>query len=160
MSLDRMDISILECVQEDARLTNVQLSERVNLSATQCHRRLKRMEEQGYIKRYGAVLDMTALGLDVTAMVNVTLESHHEDPARSFVREIQRLPEIMECWSVAGDSDYQLRVVATDLKAFSRFIMDSLMPLPMVTSVRSRILLEEVKGAGGLPLNHLIKSKS
>ena len=157
MILDRLDINILEHIQTDARLTNVEMSERVNLSATQCHRRLKRLEEQGYVKRYGAVLDMTAVGLDVVAMVNVTLESHHENPARSFVREIQRLPEILECWSVAGDADYQLRVAATDLKAFSRFIMDKLMPLPMVTSVKSRILLEEVKGPGALPLDHLLK---
>jgi Lrp/AsnC family leucine-responsive transcriptional regulator len=155
MLLDAMDIRILECVQEDARLTNVEMSQKVNLSATQCHRRLKRMEEQGLIDRYSAILDMTAIGLDVMAMVNVTLESHHENPARSFVREIQRLPEILECWSVAGDADYQLRVAATDLKAFSKFIMDSLMPLPMVASVRSRILLEEVKRSRALPLDHL-----
>ncbi len=157
MEIDRIDLRILKCLQKNARLTNVELSERVNLSASQCHRRIKKMEDGGLIQRYAAIIDLPTAGLDVIAMVNVTLERHHGKMISDFVQSIQGYPEILECWTVPGDSDYLLRIAAPDLKAFSRFIMDVLTPLPPVSTVKSRILLDELKAVRELPLEHLVQ---
>ncbi|RED54085.1 Lrp/AsnC family leucine-responsive transcriptional regulator [Aestuariispira insulae] len=154
-TLEPQDLRLLNALQENARATNVELSEAVNLSPSQCYRRLKRLEEKGYIKRYAAQLSRRAVGLDVMAFVSVTLEKHGEDPARAFNSAVQRFPEILECWAVSGESDYLLRVVSTDLRTFSNFLMRDLLGLPMVSGVKSTILLEEEKSTTAYPLGHL-----
>lgn len=155
VELEPQDIRILTALQANARLTNVELSEQVNLSPSQCYRRLKRLEEKGFIKQYAAIVSRRAVGLDVMAFVSVTLDKHGEDPARAFNEAVNRFPDILECWAVSGDSDYLLRVVSTDLRSFSNFLMRDLLGLPMVAGVKSTILLEEEKNTTALPLNHL-----
>lgn len=155
VQLEPQDLRILTALQANARLTNVELSEQVNLSPSQCYRRLKRLEEQGFVKDYAAIVSRRAVGLDVMAFVSVTLEKHGEDPARAFNEAVNRFPEILECWAVSGDSDYLLRVVSTDLRSFSNFLMRDMLSLPMVAGVKSTILLEEEKNTTALPLNHL-----
>ncbi len=157
MELDKIDLSILRCLQENARLTNVQLSEQVNLSPSQCHRRIRKMEDEGLIQGYAAIIDLATAGLDVVALVNVTLEKHQGRAVTEFIKATKDHSEILECWTVPGDSDYLLRVVAPDLKAFSRFIMDVLTALPLVSTVKSRILLDELKAERKIPLEHLLK---
>jgi Lrp/AsnC family leucine-responsive transcriptional regulator len=152
MNLDTFDIAILSALQDDARLSNVALAERVNLSASQCSRRLARLEQTGAISGYRAVLDQSAVGLDVTALVSVTLERHGENPAAVFHAAVVDLPEVLECLLITGDADYQLRVVAPSLADFSRFVLDRLMKLPGVASIRSAIVLEAVKPMGPVPV--------
>ena len=152
-SFDAMDRKILALLQENARITSAELSEGVNLSPSQCHRRWRRLEELGLIKGYAALLDPQKLGLGVEAFVNVTLEKHGADPARSFVETIHRYPEILECHSVTGEADYVLRVVASDLKAFSGFLMTRLLTMPEVSNVRSNVFLDELKSTTALPLD-------
>lgn len=152
MDLDAYDIAILTAMQEDARLSNVALAERVNLSASQCSRRLARLENEGAIAGYRAVLGKAMLGIDVTALVSVTLERHGENPAAAFHSAVVTLPEVLECLLITGDADYQLRVVAPSLAEFSRFVIDRLMKLPGVASIRSAIVLEAVKPMGPIPL--------
>lgn len=152
IDLDPIDISILRALQGDARLSNVALSEHVNLSPSQCSRRLARLEQSGAIAGYRVVLDQAALGLDVTALVSVTLERHGENPAAMFHKAVVDLPEVLECLLMTGDADYQLRVVAPNLADFSRFVLDRLMKLPGVASIRSAIVLEAVKPMGPLPV--------
>ena len=152
VELDDMDRRILALLQANARITSAELSERVNLSASQCHRRWRRLEEMGLIKGYAALLDPAMLDLGVEALVNVTLEKHGEHPARSFAQTIQRYPEVLECHAVTGDADYVLRVVAPDLKAFSHFLMTRLLTLPEVSNVRSNIFLDQLKRTTALPL--------
>ena len=149
---DATDRRLLQALQTDGRLRNVELSEQIHLSASQCQRRLKRLEELGVIRRYVALLDNEKLGLGVMAMVSVTLEKHGKDPAGAFHQVIKEEPAILECWAVTGDSDYLLRVVAADLKSFSDFLMHRLLGLPMVAGVRSTILMQELKATTALPL--------
>ncbi len=155
IQLDAADVRLLECLQRRARLSNVELSEQVHLSASQCYRRLRRLEEGGVVRGYVALLEREPLGLGVMAFVNVTLEKHGESPAQDFDKAVQDYPEIMECYAVSGEADYLLRVVAPDLKAFSDFLMHRLMRLPMVANVRSSILLDELKATTALPLRGL-----
>jgi len=150
---DGYDLAILRAVQRDGRLTNVALSEAVNLSPSQCSRRLARLEREGVIRGYHAQLAPGAVGLDVVAFVSVTLEKHRSNSAAAFHEAIAGRPEILDCWSVTGDADYLLRVVAPDLKRFSRFLMDRLMTLPGVSHVRSSIALDEIKSTTELPLD-------
>jgi len=151
-SLDRIDRRILTCLQDNARLSHVELSERVNLSASQCQRRAKRLEESGVIEGYGARLSAEAVGLGLTAFVSVTLGKHGENPAARFAEAIRAIPEILECHAVTGESDYLLRVAAPDLKAFSDFLLHRLMSIPGVDAVKSSVALEAVKPATALPL--------
>ena len=154
-NLDAADLRLLDCLQRQARLSNVELSERVGLSPSQCYRRLRRLEEAGLIRGYVALLDREKLGLGVMAFVNVALEKHGEHPARAFHEAVRGEPEILECHAVSGEADYLLRVVAVDLKAFSDFLLHRLMRLPMVANVRSSILLDELKATNALPLKRL-----
>lgn len=150
--LDVYDRRLLQALQADGRLSHVELSEQVYLSASQCQRRLKKLEDTGIIRRYVALLDADKLGLGVMAILSVTLEKHGDDPARAFKESIAGHPQILECWSVTGEADYVMRVVAPDLKAFSDFLMHELLNLPLVAGVRSNILLEQIKFTTELPL--------
>ncbi|MFH1804536.1 MAG: Lrp/AsnC family transcriptional regulator [Pseudomonadota bacterium] len=150
--LDDTDRRILRVMQRDARISHVELSEAINLSASQCQRRLKRLEDLGVIDRYVALLDEEKAGFGVMAFVNITLDKHGENPARAFNEAIGRYPAILECWAVTGEADYVLRVVAQDLKSFSGFLMHDLLGLSMVASVKSNILLEKEKFTTALPV--------
>lgn len=151
-AIDATDRRILDALQENARLSHVELSERVHLSASQCHRRLRKLEEDGVIEGYGARLNPEQVGLGVTAFVSVSLGQHGENPAERFAEAIAAIPEVLECFSVTGESDYLLRVIAPDLKSFSEFLMHRLMAVPGVTGVKSSIALECLKRSSALPL--------
>ncbi len=155
IDLDTYDLRLLRALQGDARLSNIALSERVNLSPSQCSRRLQRLEREGLVTGYTARLDQSALGLDVTALVSVTLERHGQNPAARFHDAVRHMPEVIECLLMTGDADYQLRVVVPHLADFSRFILDRLMKQPGVASIRSSIVLDSVKPMEPLPLTAL-----
>jgi len=157
IKLDRFDRLILHHLQRDARLSHVALSERVNLSPSQCARRLQQLEQSGVITGYSAVIDPQALGLDVVALINITLEKHQENIAAAFEKAVQERPEILECLLITGDGDYELRVIAPNLQAFSRFISEHLMKMPGVSSIKSNIQLSQVKARVALPLLELEK---
>lgn len=151
-TLDVFDWRILAALQADARLSNIALAERVLLSPSQCARRLQRLEEAGVIRGYAALLDPDRIGLSVTAYVSITLEKHGAFTAGAFREAVDRHTEIVECYAVTGDADYELRVVAPDLKDLSRFIMDTLMRIDGISSIRSRIVLDTLKDTRRLPL--------
>jgi DNA-binding Lrp family transcriptional regulator len=152
LTLDRTDLRILAFLQRHGRASNLELAEAVNLSTSQCHRRHRRLEELGVIAGYEARLDPGLLGLGVTAFVHVSMEKGHLSNLRKFTEGIRALPEVLECFSVTGDFDYVLKVVARDLKALSQFLMDTLMVLPGVDNVRSSVCLDQIKNTGALPL--------
>ena len=152
-SLDFFDRRILQALQDDARLSNVALARRVNLSASQCARRLKALERRGVVRGYNARLDLASVGLGVTAFVTVTMEKHGQAQARAFHDAVQDVAEILECQLVTGDGDYLLRVVARDLTAFSGLMTDRLMRLPGVANLRSSIALTPIKETARLPIN-------
>ncbi len=152
LELDRYDRRLLQALQADARLSHVELAEQVRLSPSQCNRRLRKLEALGVIRGYTALLDRSRLGLQVMAFVSVALEQHGRQTAGAFSEAIRHYPQVLECWAVSGDSDYLLRVVAADLEAFSAFLLNELLSLPMVKGVRSSILLQELKSTTALPL--------
>jgi Lrp/AsnC family leucine-responsive transcriptional regulator len=158
MSIDKYDLQILDTLQRTGRCTSVELAELVHLSASQCQRRMKKLEDCGLIKHYVALLDARSLGLEVEAIVSVTLSSQGGNPAEQFRQVIAQHPEILECHAVTGEEDYVLKVITHNLKEFSDFLMEHLMSLPIVASVRSNVLLQELKSTTALPLNNLIQS--
>jgi DNA-binding Lrp family transcriptional regulator len=153
LSLDAIDRKILRTLQADGRATNVDLSAAVHLSAPQCFRRVRTLEERGVIRGYRAQVDAASLGLGVTAYVSVTIDGGQFGQVRRIEAQICDFPQILECHTVSGDHDYLLKVVARDLKSLSQFLTDRLMQVPGVDDVRSMICLEEIKPAAPLPVD-------
>ncbi len=152
-TLDAIDRKILELLQRDGRMSNVDLASQVHLSAPQCFRRVRALEERGVLRGYRADVAPQALGLGVTAYVSLNITAAAFARVRSIEALIRDFPEILECHTVSGDCDYLLKVVARDLKALSTFLTDRLMQLDGVADVRSMICLEEIKPPAGLPVS-------
>ena len=152
IDLDRIDKKILGHLQGHARASNLELAEAASLSAAQCHRRHRRLEELGFVSRYETRLDAARLGLNVIAFIHVSMERGHIRELPKFKDVISDLPEVLECYSVTGDFDYVLKVITRDLPALSRFLMDTLMKLPGVAGVRSSVCMDEIKCTSALPL--------
>lgn len=152
-TLDRFDRRILRELQQDARLTNNDLSERVNLSPSQCSRRRSQLEAGGYIRGYFASLERLKLGLGIINIITVTLDTHNRDNAKRFAGLVDELPEVLEAHALTGEMDYMLKVVTHDLKALSDFVNEVLLPHDSVRHVKSAIVLETLKDTHALPLD-------
>lgn len=150
--LDPTDVRILARMQDDARMTNVELAKAVHLSPSPCLARVKRLEQSGLIKRYVTLLDPVAMGLTVSVFIQVGLERQIESALDTFEREISQRPEVMECYLMTGDSDYLLRVLVPDVQALERFIVDFLSRIPGVGNIKSSFALKQVKYKTALPL--------
>lgn len=150
--LDDIDRRILEVLQDDARISNVDLAGRVGLSPSPCLRRVRDLEESGLIRRYVALLDPVAVGLGVSVFIQVSLERQAEQGLGTFEQRILERPEVLECYLMTGDADYLLRVVVPDVAAFERFLLDHLTRIPGVASVKSSFALKQVKYRTALPL--------
>ncbi len=153
--IDDFDRKLLALLQEDARLTNNDLSARVHLSPSQCSRRRQRLEEEGLIRGYRAALDREKLGFLLVSMVSVTLATHNRDNARRFADLVSRLPEVQEAHALTGEMDYVLKVVTPDLKMLSEFVNGVLLPHESVQHVKTAIVLDTLKEAGPLPLGSI-----
>jgi Lrp/AsnC family leucine-responsive transcriptional regulator len=153
--LDSFDISLLAALQRDAHATHQQIGEQVHLSASQVSRRVQRLQTSGIIRRYVALLEPAAIGLGVRAISYVTLTRHSGDEGLAFEREIAGFPEVLECYSVAGESDYILQIVAADLSVLSEHVLRRLTRIQGVGSIRSNIVLARIKSSTELPLAHL-----
>lgn len=154
-TLDKFDLAILQELQRDGRLTNAELASRVGLSAAPCWRRVRALEEGGYILGYRAELDRRKIGLGVMAFVRVDAERNTGDATRVLEEAIRKLPEVISCHYISGNGTFELQVVAQDLDSFSRFALHSLINLPNVKDLHTSFSLGEVKAAGPLPLSHL-----
>jgi len=151
--MDVYDRSILRHLQQDGRMSNLSLAERIHLSAPQTLRRVRTLEEKGVIRAYIAQVAPEALGLGVMAFVNLSLDREQFRNVREVERQLKAFPEIIECHTISGDFDYILKVVASDLKSLSQFLTDTLMQVPGVASLRSMICMEEIKPVSGLPID-------
>jgi len=151
-ALDAIDRKILALLQENARLSNVELADAVGLSPSPCLRRVRELEHAGVIRRYVTLLDPARVGLPVSIFVNVTLERQVEQALERFEAAILKRPEVMECYLMTGDADYLLRVVTADLSAYERFLMDHLTRVPGVASIKSSFALKQVKYRTALPV--------
>jgi len=155
VSLDHFDLALIAALQADGRSTHQQLAERVHLSSSQVGRRLARLEADGVITGYRVSLSTQALGLGVLVFISVKLAHHGDTITERFSEEILLLEEVQECYSVAGEADYLIRVVVPDLPTLAEFTMKRLMRVPGVESIRSNIVLTALKSEGALPLSHL-----
>jgi len=154
-SIDKFDLAILQELQADARLTNAELAQRVGLSAAPCWRRVRALEERGFIKGYHAEIDRHKIGLGVLAFVRVDTERVSADATRTLEEAIRLLPEVSACHYISGAGTFELQVVAQDLDSFSRFARRHLMSLPNVKDLHTSFSLGEVKASRALPLEHL-----
>lgn len=153
--LDRTDRRILAELQRNGRLSNQDLAEKVSLSPSPCLRRVRRLEESGYIKNYVALVDPEKVGLKLMAYVSIrlnkVLRSSHA-PMSDFARDVQHWPEVVECYAMSGDMDYLLRVQVEDLARFSSFAMDKLMQHPAVVDMKSSFTLQRIKEITEIPV--------
>jgi Lrp/AsnC family leucine-responsive transcriptional regulator len=169
ITLDKTDRRILEILQGNGRLSNQDVAEQVNLSPSPCLRRIKRLEEEGVIRQYVALLDPDKIGLGLLAYVNVRLEKHSEGAAQSnaralgaapagpspradFAVAVEQWPEVVACYAMTGEMDYLLRVHVEDMDHFSRFMMATLLRHPAVLDVKSSFALQRIKDTTALPL--------
>ena len=154
--LDKFDLLILQQLQADARITNAELAQRVGLSAAPCWRRVRALEEAGFISGYHASLNRQKLGLGVLAFVRLDAERNAADALRELEQAVRALPEVISCHYISGAGTFELQVVAPDLDSFSRFALLRLASLPQVKDLHTSFSLGEVKEGGALPLGHLL----
>ncbi len=150
--LDALDIRILATLQAQARLTNLELAERVGLSASPCLRRVRRLEEDGFIEGYAARLNREKIGLGVVAFVRVNIERHTNSDANAFIKAVSKLPEVIACYITSGESDFLLHVVVEDLAAYRSFALEKVTRVPGVRDIRSSFVIGTVKEGALLPL--------
>jgi DNA-binding Lrp family transcriptional regulator len=159
-TLDKFDLAILMELQADARLTNAELAQRVGLSAAPCWRRVRALEEAGFIRGYRAEIDRHKIGLGVLAFVRLDAERNTGDLTRAMEEAIRRIPEVVSCHYISGTGTFELQVVAPDLARFSQFAREVLLNLPNVKDMHTSLSLGEVKAGGALPLGHLGRNKA
>jgi DNA-binding Lrp family transcriptional regulator len=150
--VDPVDLRILAALQENAKLSNVELATKVNLSPSPCLARVRKLEKAGIIRRYVSLLDPLALGLGVSVFIQIRLEKQVEHALEQFEAAMHEHPEVMECYLMTGDADYLLRVLVADIPALERFIVDELSKTPGVANIRSSFALKQVKYKTALPL--------
>ena len=154
-TLDKFDIAILNELQREARLTNTELAARVGLSAAPCWRRVRALEESGFITGYRAEIDRHKIGLGVLAFVRLDAARNSGDVLKTLEEAIRILPEVVSCHYISGTGTFELQVVSRDLNTFSQFARDVLINLPNVKDLHTSFSLGEVKAGGALPLGHL-----
>lgn len=158
-NLDAIDKKLLDLLQHNSQLSNKELAAAVNLSPTPVYERVKRLQNEGYIKKYVALLDAEKLHLGFTVYCNVKLVGHSYEVFHRFMDRIVEIPEVTECYGVAGDCDYLLKVRAPDMDYYQRFILDVLGRIESISSINSMFVLSEVKYTHVLPLARAEKGK-
>jgi Lrp/AsnC family transcriptional regulator len=151
-TLDAVDAKILDLIQHDASLSVAEIAERVGLSSSPCWRRIKRLEDVGVIQRRVTILDRERLGLTFEVYCTVKLTLPTKDNLEAFEQAIGRMPEVVQCATVTGAADYELRVVTRDMHAFDEFLRDRLLSLGLVSNIESRIVIRSVKHTTAAPL--------
>ena len=150
--LDEIDLQILKTLQKNAKLTTKELAEAVHLTPTPVFERQKRLEKHGYIKKYVAVLDPEKLGQGLQVYCKVKLKQINHEIADAFVRKIQRIPEVTECYNTSGSYDYLLKVRAHDMKQYQEFVLNKLGEIESLASIESTFVMSEVKQNYGINL--------
>ena len=157
-TLDRIDRHILEILQQDARISINELSDKVGLSPTPCGRRIKQLEQSGLIDKQVILLDQRQAGLPMTVLVQVSLEAQTKDKLEAFEEEVSKLPEIMECFLITGSAaDYILKIVVPSLDHYQQLLLDKLTAMPGISSIISNFVLRQPVRKTALPLSQLGK---
>ncbi|MEP7453159.1 Lrp/AsnC family transcriptional regulator [Phyllobacterium sp. SB3] len=154
---DEFEIKMLRTLQDNGRIAVTDLAQSVGLSATPCTRRFEELQESGAIKSFAAVIDRRSIGLMVEVFIQVRLNTHSDDSPERFIAEIQRLDEVSSCWTMTGTHDFLLHVMVPDVDDLNAFVMHKLMRLKGVRDVHTQLVLQNIKGPGKIPLDHLKK---
>jgi Lrp/AsnC family transcriptional regulator len=152
MALDAIDIKILNLMQRDASLSTAEMAERVGLSQSPCWRRIQRLREEGYIKAVVALVDPRRVGFNMQIFAQVKMTTLTDQERDAFYKAINNVPEILECWTVFGEMDAMLKILAPDVTWYQDFIFSVLLKLPGVVDVRSIVTLSESKSTTAIPL--------
>jgi len=152
MTLNTLDMKILALLQNDARVTNQTLADHIGMSASPCWRKVRKLEEDEVIQGYRAVLNRKKIGLGVMVFVRVSIDSHNEAEARKFEQEVTALEDVVACYSIGGDADFLLQVVAQDLDAYADFAMKVIRRLPGIKEMQSMFVLKEIKPLVSYPI--------
>lgn len=153
LQLDDIDRAILRILQSDGRISNADLARQVNLSAPAVHARIKRLERRGLIRDYVALLDREAAGYDMLCLINIRMELHNREYVQRLPATVQNMPEVLECYHVTGEYDYQLKVVLRNRKDLQRFVVEQLSTVPGIAHIRTSLVLSEIKATTSLPLD-------
>ena len=151
-ALDSVDARILDLIQHDAGLSVAEIAERVGLSSSPCWRRIKRLEDEGVIQRRVTILDREKLGLDFEVYCTVKLSLPTKENLETFEQSVKRWPEVVQCATVTGAADYELRIVTRDMHAFDDFLRERILSLGLVSNIESRIVIRAVKNTTAAPL--------
>lgn len=150
--LDKSDLDILRALQQNAKLTNKELAQLVNLSPTPTYERVKRLEREGYIKQYCAVLDGERFDRGFVVFCNITLRTMNKQVASQWQEAVQQWDEVAECFNTSGDHDYMLRVCVSSMKSYQQFILDKVGTFPHIAHIQSVFVLQTIKQTHGIPL--------
>ena len=157
LKLDRADRWILDLMQSNARISNLELAEKIGLSPTPCSRRVKRLEESGLIARHVTLLDQASLGLNITAMISITMDRHTPERFENFEQEVKQFPEVVECSIVTGQAaDYLLKAVLPDMTYYEEFLLGRITRIDGVTGVNSSFFLSKVINRKELHLQQIV----
>ncbi|WP_373490857.1 Lrp/AsnC family transcriptional regulator [Parasphingorhabdus sp.] len=151
-NLDEIDLKILQRLQDDGRITNVELANSVGLTAPPCLRRMRALEDEGVINSYHAAIDPAKMGYTITVFAMVSLKSQAETDLQAFEEHVQKLPEVRECYMLNGEIDFMLKVVAKDLQQFQSFLTSQLTAAPNVASVKTSLTIRSAKHLPGVPI--------
>ncbi len=150
--LDEIDRELLKQLQTDARMTNTELARRVNLSPPGLQKRLRKLENNGVIEQYVALLNREKIGIDMLCVVQVTLQRHEPKAVQTFKEMVQKMPEVLECFHLTGEYDYMLKIVVNNRKHLEQFILETLTPVPGMDKIRTNLVLSEIKSTTAVPL--------
>lgn len=150
--LTEQDRRLLRILQDNARISNQDLAEQAGMSASACWRRVRALEEAGVIRRYATILDAARAGQKFHAIAHVSLTRHDHSHVDTFIAEVRRRPEVLDCFATTGEADYHLRVVCESLDAYNRFLEGFLFRLPGIANVRTNLVLKDIKQETALPL--------
>ncbi|NOS93737.1 MAG: Lrp/AsnC family transcriptional regulator [Cyclobacteriaceae bacterium] len=152
IKLDATDRKILELLQANSNITNAQLAQEIGLSPAPTLERVKKLENQGVIKSYHALVDMDSVGLGVSTFVTVSLKGHNKENINKFISEIKDIPEVIECHHVTGQSDFILKMVATDIPNYQNLMLEKISNIEVVDNMQTTIILSTFKNSKSVPL--------
>ena len=155
LELDAIDLRVLNELQSDGRLSNTDLANKVGLSQSPCLRRVRRLEQEGFIRTYRAVIDREAIGLSLTVFVEIKLDNSSQMAAEALEREISEMPQVVTCHMLSGDADCLAEIVVPSVKAYEEFLNTRLRRLSNVRDIRSNIALKRIKSEAPMPLSHI-----
>ena len=150
--LDEIDLALLRSLQTEGRLSNVELARKINLSPPATLARMRRLEKDGYIRQYTAVVDREKAGYDLLCFIHIAMQMHQYEQVDKFRKLMQKMPEVLECHHITGEYDYLLKIVLRNRKDLERFVVDRLTPIPGVSRIHTSLVFTEVKSTTALPL--------